>query len=190
MRKQAPMWDRETKVCAAIGLQADLLETLRACIELHEMGPVEAQALVCFETVSKRRGRSGLFMKMAGADSRCVNQAVIVAPRRLVWAQREDDGEAHAHWAWLERLDITDYEKSPEAQLIPDHGLQVHGIVVHGSIGTLFFGFGEGPDADHARRVLKDAVRAAHGEGRATDTATEAEGDGRTTSATAPGPFG
>lgn len=173
MRKQEPPWERETRVCAAIGLQADLLETLRACIDHYEMGSVEAQALVCFETLSKRVGKSGLFMKMAGAGWKSVTQAVVVTPKRLVWAQREDDGAPHAHWAWLDRLDITDYEKSPEAGLIPDHGLQVHGIEVHGSIGTLFFGFGEGPDATRARQVLKDAVRAAHGEGPAAGAAPE-----------------
>ena len=34
-----------------------------------------------------------------------------------------------------------------------------------GDTGALFFGFGEGPDAGHARQVLKDAARAAHGDG-------------------------
>jgi len=165
VRQQQRQWDRETRVCATIGLDADLLVALRELIEQNEMGPVEAQALVCFETVSRRTGRTGLFMKMAGADMKAVTQAVVVTPTRLVWAQREDEGEPHAHTAWLDQLDVSDYEKSPAAHLISDRGLQVHGIESSGEIGTLFFGFGEGPDADHARRVLKDAVRAAHGEG-------------------------
>ena len=162
-------WERETRVCPPIGLSTDLLEALRATIQDHEMGPVEAQALVCCETVSRRTAKAGLFMKMAGADAKTMTQAVIVTPTRLVWAQREDDGEPHAHWAWLAQLDVRDYEKGPEAGLIPDHGLQIHGIESQGSVGTLFFGLGEGPDADHARQVLKDAIRAAHGEGPAAD---------------------
>lgn len=61
---------------------------------------------------------------------------------------------------------MTDYEKNPESALMPDHGLLVSGIAAgEGTTGTLFFGFGEGPDAGHARQVLKDAARAAHGEG-------------------------
>lgn len=157
-------WERETRVCRTIDLEADLLESLRECIREHEMGPVEAQALVCFETVSRRTGRAGLLMRMAGAAAKGMTVAVVVTPTRFVWAQREDEGEPHAHWAWLARLDVSDYEKSPETQLIPDHGLQIHGLEQQGRIGTVFFGFGEGPDADRARQVLRDAVRAAHGE--------------------------
>jgi len=163
-------WKRETRVCPTIGMSADLLDTIRATIQELEMGPVEAQALVCCETASRRTGKAGLLMKMAGADTKTMTQAVIVTPTRLVWAQREDDDAPHAHWAWLDRLDAVDYEKGPAAGLIPDRGLQIHGIESQGSVGTLFFGFGEGPDADHARQVLKDAIRAAHGEAPAEGT--------------------
>jgi hypothetical protein len=136
------------------------------------MGPVEAQALVCFETVSRRTGKAGLLTRMAGSGMTTLTQAVVVTPTRIVWAQREDEAEPHAHWAWLTRLEVSDYEEGPEAGLIADHGLQVHGIESNGQTGTLFFGFGEGPDADHARQVLKDAVLAAHGEGPAPEAET------------------
>lgn len=169
MRPQPRQWERQTRVCATIGLAPDLLETLRAFVEERELGPVEAQALVCFETVSRRTAKAGLFMKMAGAGFKTLTQAVVVTPTRFVWVQREDENGPHAHAAWLDRLDVTDYEKSPDAQLIPDTGLQVYGIEAQGGIGTVFFGLGEGPDADRARQVLKDAVRAAHGEGAARD---------------------
>jgi hypothetical protein len=161
-----PEWERSTRVCPSIDLQTDLLEALRAHVENRELGPVEAQALVCFETVSRRTKRAGLLMRMGGAGHETTAQAVIITPTRLVWAQRADDGEPNASSQLLARLDLADYEKGPGAQLIPDHGLEVHGIEAQGGhVGTLFFGLGEGPDADHARQVFKDAVRAAHGEG-------------------------
>ncbi len=160
-----PEWERTTRVCPSIAFQTDLLEALRAHVGARELGAVESQALVCFETVSHRLKKAGLLMKLGGADHKEITQAVIVTPTRLVWAQR-DDTTAHAHSQLLARLDISDYEKGPGAQLIPDHGLEVHGVEAQGGlVGTLFFGMGEGPDADHARQVLKDAVRAAHGEG-------------------------
>ena len=161
-----PEWERSTRVCPSIDLQADLLEALRAHAESRELGPVEAQALVCFQTRSRRIGKAGLLMKLAGADHKEITQAVIVTPTRLVWAQRGDADAPSAHSQLLSRLDVTDYEKSPAVQLLPDHGLEVHGIEAQGGhTGTLFFGMGEGPDADHARQVLKEAVRVAQGEG-------------------------
>jgi len=43
---------------------------------------------------------------------------------------------------------------------------EVQGITAaEGRVGTLFFGLGEGPDADRARQALKASARAAHGEG-------------------------
>ena len=171
-----PQWERATQVCPSIDLPTDLLEALRAHAESRELGPVEAQALVCFQTQSRRIGKAGLLMKLAGADDKEITQAVIVTPTRLVWAQRGDgDAAPGAHSQLLSRLDVIDYEKSPAAQLLPDHGLEIHGIEAQGGhVGTLFFGMGEGPDADHARQVLKEAVRAAQGEGPrpAADAAT------------------
>jgi hypothetical protein len=160
-----PEWERSTRVCPSIDFRPDLLDALRAHVDARELGPVEAQALVCFETVSRRLKKARLSMRLGGAGHGEMTQAVIVTPTRLVWAQRADDGDPSAHSQLLARLDVGDYEKGPAAQLLPDHGLEVHGIEAQGGhVGTLFFGLGDGPDADRARMALKDAVRAAHGE--------------------------
>ena len=158
-------WERATRVCPTLDLQSDLLAALRDHIEARELGAAEAQALVCFETVSRRIVKAGLLMRLGGAGHKLLTQAVIVTPTRLVWAQITDDDEPNAHSELLAKLEVTDYEKSPQYALLPDHGLQVTGVAAGGQTGTLFFGFGEGPDAEHARQILKDAARAAHGEG-------------------------
>ena len=173
-----PDWERSTRVCPSIDLQTDLLQALRELVEARELGPVEAQALVCFETASRRTKKASLLMRMGGAaDHKTMMQAVIVTPTRIVWAQRADDGVPSAHTQLLSRLDVADFEKGPGAQVIPDRGLEVHGIeAMGGTVGTLFFGLGEGPDADHARHVFKEAVRASHGEGPAPGARAPAAG--------------
>lgn len=173
-----PDWERSTRVCPSIDLQTDLLQALRELVEARELGPVEAQALVCFETASRRTKKASLLMRMGGAAGhKTMMQAVIVTPTRIVWAQRADDGVPSAHTQLLSRLDVADFEKGPGAQVIPDRGLEVHGIeAMGGTVGTLFFGLGEGPDADHARHVFKEAVRASHGEGPAPGARAPAAG--------------
>ncbi len=159
-------WARETRVCHTIELRPDLLAALRAHIEEHELEGAEAGALVCFETTSRRTKKPGLMERMAGAGFTSLTQAVVVTATRLLWAQGTDDDEAFARSELLAKLEVTDYEKSPAFGLMPDHGIEVQGVVgVQGRVGTVFFGFGEGPDADRARHVLKAAVKAAHGEG-------------------------
>jgi hypothetical protein len=167
-----PEWERSTRICPSIEFDPGLLQAMRDYIALHELGPVEAQALVSFETVSRRLKKPGFTMRLAGAGHMEMRQAVLVTPTRLVWAQRAGKGESFASSQLLARLDLIDYEKSPAAQMIPDHGLEVHGIEAQGSIGSLLFAMGEGPDADRARRIFKEAVRAAHGEGPAPQTTT------------------
>ena len=104
--------------------------------------------------------------RMAGAGFKSMTQAVLVTPTRLLWAQATDDEEAFARSELLAKLEVTDYEKGPAFALMPDHGVEVQGVAAsEGRVGTLFFGLGEGPDADQARHVLKAAVKAAHGEG-------------------------
>jgi hypothetical protein len=159
-------WERTTRVCATIDLRPDLLAAIRDYVELHELGATEAQALVCFENVSRRAKKPSLMERLGGAGHKTMTQAVIVTATRLLWAQRSDDEEAFARSELLGGLEVTDYEKGPGFELLPDHGVEVFGIRAgEGRVGTLFFGMGEGPDADKARMVLKDAVRAAHGEG-------------------------
>lgn len=159
-------WARETRVCPTIDLRPDLLAALRASIEQHELEGAEAAALVCFETTSQRTKKPGLVERMAGAGFKTLVQAVLVTPTRLIWAQATDDDEAFARSELLAKLEVTDYEKGGTFDLMPDHGVDVQGITAtQGRVGTLFFGLGEGPDADHARAVLKAAVKAAHGEG-------------------------
>lgn len=166
MKPQKSEWERTTRVCSSIALQPELLAALREHIEARELGGAEAQALVCWETVNTRIAKAGLLMRLGGAGHKQLTQAVLVTPTRLIWAQRADDDEAFARSELLTRLDVADFEKSPAFALIPDHGVEVSGIDAgQGTTGTLFFGLGEGPDADHARQVLKEAVRAAHGEG-------------------------
>lgn len=167
-------WQRSTRVRSTIGLQPELLAAIRAHVEELELGAVEAEALVCFETVSTRTKKPGFVERMSGGGNKTLTQAVIVSPTRLVWAQRRDDAAPTAQSALLARIDVTDYEKGPAAQLLPDHGVEVYGIPgVGGLVGTLFFGLGDGPDADRARHVLKEAVKAAHGEGPPTGTTNE-----------------
>lgn len=159
-------WARETRVCHTIDLRPDLLAALRACIAEHELEGAEAGALVCFETTSRRTKKPGLIERMAGAGFKALVQAVLVTPTRLIWAQATDDDEAFARAELLAKLEVTDYEKGETFDLMPDHGVEVQGIVgMQGRTGMVFFGLGDGPDADRARSVLKAAVKAAHGEG-------------------------
>lgn len=161
-----PAWQRETRVCPTIAVRPDLLAALRAHLELHELGDAEAKALVCFETRSTRTGKPSRLERVSGSGHSALTQAAIVTPTRLVWAQAADDDAAAAHSELLATLDVTDYEKGPAFGLLPDHGIEIKGIVAPGGeVGMQFFGLGEGPDADRARHVLKSAVKAAHGEG-------------------------
>jgi hypothetical protein len=159
-------WAREMRVCHSIDLLPDLLAALRATIEQYELEGAEAQALVCFETTSRRTKKPGRMERMAGTGFTRMVQAVLVTPTRLVWAQATDDDEAFAKSELLAKLEVVDYEKLPAFPLMSDHGVEIEGTTgPRGRTGALFFGLGEGPAADRARAVLKTAVKAAHGEG-------------------------
>jgi hypothetical protein len=81
-------WRRDTRVCAPIALQADLLAAIRAHVEERELGPVESHALVCFETTSRRTAKPSLVERLGGMGHKTLAQAVIVTPTRFLLAQR------------------------------------------------------------------------------------------------------
>ncbi len=153
-------WERDTRVRATIALRPDLLAAMRAHLDLHELSDAEAQALVCFETVSRRTGKPSRIERKAGGGHMTMTQAVVVTPTRLIWAQAADERETLATSELLARLEVTDYEKGPAYGLIPDHGVEIAGIAgPEGRVGTLFFGLGEGPDADRARHMPRARTR-------------------------------
>jgi hypothetical protein len=159
-------WERETRICATIALRPDLLSAIRAHLELHEITEAEAQALVCFETASRRLKKPSRLERKMGVGHMAMAQAVMVTPTRLIWATGAQGDEPFAKSELLANLEVTDYEKGPGFDIIPDHGIDIQGIrAMGGTVGSLFFGLGEGPDADRARHILKSAVKAAHGEG-------------------------
>lgn len=159
-------WERDTRVCSNVQLRPDLLDAIRAHLELHEITEAEAKALVCFETASRRLKKPSRLERKMGVGQMAMAQAVMVTPTRLIWATGADDDKAFAKSELLANLEVTDYEKGPGFDMIPDHGVNVQGVrAMGGTVGSLFFGLGEGPDADRARHILKAAVKAAHGEG-------------------------
>ena len=89
----------------------------------------------------------------------------MVTPDWLFVASRPDKDESVAVMAFrLRDLEAKDFARSEMAMLALDSGVEVTGATLGGlERVTMFVPLADGPDGDHLRRTLFEAVRVAGG---------------------------
>src|SRR5579859_8064205 len=113
-------YTRVTRECAVGELKPELLAAIRAYAQAHELGQVEADALLCCETRSERK-KKGFLASLGGGDPDALNQVgLILTPQWLVWARNGARSGTVVSAARLRDVQVSAY-RSP---LIPDSGLE------------------------------------------------------------------
>jgi hypothetical protein len=113
-------WKRSTREVIFEQLPSDIKAEIQKHIELHNLGGILSDALMCIETNSEKI-KKGLF-----GSAQSVQQCAMVTPRWLVWAVSDAKSQA-ALSALLRDVAIQDYADTPFVKLVPDSGIQVHG---------------------------------------------------------------
>ena len=158
-------YERDTRGCTMLDMDGGLATAIRAEIERHELGGVEAAALACGETHSKRVKRGGFFGTLLGGQPKVTDHGWLITPEWLFLAVRSDRAREATVMAFrLRDLEALDFARSEMAALTADTGVELTGAPL-GSVDRvgMFAPLGEGPDGDHLKRVLFEAVRAAGG---------------------------
>ena len=126
-------WKRLTKEVQLDGLMPEMVAEIRKHVELYNLGPILADALMCVQTDSEKI-KKGLF---GGAE--VVYAGAVVTPRWLVWATSGTKTQTSASSAQLNDVTIQDYAESSFANMIPDSGLNVSGRFTDASDDGLIF---------------------------------------------------
>ncbi len=143
---------RETKIES---LSPELKAAVEKHIELHNLGPILNDALICIESNSEKI-KKGLF---AGPGAKAVKSTVILTPRWLIEIIKSDHDAAFARSAQLADITVTDYEKSPFYSKIPDTGIEVSGRFTDASeISMSFIGLGKDVVGEKFKAMLIEAV--------------------------------
>jgi hypothetical protein len=146
-------WKRTTKEVSVEGLPAEITDAIRRHIEQHNLGPILADVLMCIQTDSEKTEK-GFF----GGTER-VQMAAALTPRWLVWSIAEPKTGPTVLSAQLIDVTVQDYAQTPLADMVPDSGIQVHGMFTGASESvSAFIGLDEGTAGNKFRKLLIKTV--------------------------------
>ncbi|MFT3893526.1 MAG: hypothetical protein QM730_18005 [Anaerolineales bacterium] len=114
-------WKRTTKEVPFEGLMPEMVTEIKKYIELYNLGPILADALMCIQTDSEK-AKKGLF-----GSAEMVHQGAVVTPRWLVWVVNGTKTSTAVMSAQLKDVVIKDYAHTQFAKMVPDTGIEVSG---------------------------------------------------------------
>ena len=154
---------RSTRECNFEQLRPEIVTALRDHIQRYELGDVERETLICCETTNERIKKPGLFDRLIGGDLGPVHYVgIVVTPRYLIWARSGTKDGVTVLSARLRECEVLDYANTPQAQLMPDTGLEVTAMFTGATQrGQTFIGLGPEPSAQNLRQILKQAMQQA-----------------------------
>lgn len=144
-----PDWKRLTKEVQFDALMPEMVAEIRKHVELYNLGPILADALMCVQTDSEKV-KKGLF---GSAD--VVHQGVVLTPRWIIWAVNGTKLGTAVLSAQLRDVVVKDYAQTQFAKMVPDSGIEVSGHFTDASENASAF---IGLDENAAGRKFKEAV--------------------------------
>jgi hypothetical protein len=150
-------YQRTTRECSFNDFAPEIIQAIRKYAEKHQFGNIEAEAVMCAETVSEKITQ-GFFSKIFGGANYAQNVSMMVTPERLLWCAPDSRNNAIVLSARLSEIEISDFA-SP---LVEDEGLNVFGFINQSPERVqAFLGLGAENAAQKFRETLKEAARRA-----------------------------
>lgn len=150
-------YQRTTRECSFNDFRPEIVRAIRNYAEKHELGNVEADALMCAETVSEKV-KSGFFSKIFGGANYARNVSMLITPERLLWCALDSRNDAVVLSARLTEIEVGDFRSN----LVEDGGLNVFGFINQSPERLqAFIGLGAEAAAQKFREAVKEAAERA-----------------------------
>lgn len=147
-------YQRNTKQSNFSSLPTETIASFKKYFEKNELGNVEAEIIMCCETISTKI-KQGFFGKLFGGDNFAQNTAMFFTPTRLFWGTTDQKNQITILSAKLKDIEIKDFNSN----LIEDNGLDIFGFINQSPKRVqAFIGFGEETFAEEFRKRLKETA--------------------------------
>jgi hypothetical protein len=147
-------YHRTTRECPVSLLRSELLRAVRNYFQEHELGDLEAETLLCYETVSTKKSTSRLVSWLNDDVDTTVHTGILFTSQWLIWVRSGDQSGIQLASADLKQISV----KTHISILTGDTGLEVSGYIEE-SKGVMR-GF-IGMESDLAAQKFCDAVNQA-----------------------------
>jgi hypothetical protein len=130
-------YDRTTRECPVTQLRPELIQAIRDYFQAHKLGDLEAEILMCCETISRKKDASRLPPWLTGEMDTIIYTGTLLTSQRLIWVRSGDRSGCLLNAANLKDIQV----KVFNSKLTKDSGLEVLGYLegsqkrVQGHIG-------------------------------------------------------
>jgi hypothetical protein len=134
-------YTRSTRECSVGQVRPELLRALEEYFQKNSLGDLEAETLLCCETVSEKKEMGRLVTWLGGKAEPLVYTAMLLTSTHLVWARGSQQTSINVNAADLKFIRV-----KPFASLfITDSGLEISGLL--GNTRGMALGYiGMGPE--------------------------------------------
>jgi hypothetical protein len=83
-------YNRTTRECSLSQLQPELLQAIQDYFLEHRLGSLEAEALMCCETISSKKSTSKLVSWLSGSTDDTIHTGMLLTSEWLIWVHHGD----------------------------------------------------------------------------------------------------
>lgn len=133
---------RTTRECSVRQFQPELLQPIQNYFQEHRLGALEAEALLCCETLSKKKSAGKMASWLSGNLDTTIYTGMLLTSEWLIWVQHGDQSGTRLNAADLKQIRAEVYN-SP---LTKETGLEIFGYISDSKIRVRgYIGMGAGP---------------------------------------------
>ncbi len=118
-------YTRTTRECSVSQLYPELLQATQNYFQEHRLGSLEAETIMCCETVSKKKSNSKLASWLSGNPDTTIYTGMLLTSQWLIWVHHGDQSGTRLNAANLKQIRAEIYS-SP---LTKDSGLEIAGYI-------------------------------------------------------------
>ena len=118
-------YDRTTRECPVSQLHPELLQAIQSYFQEHKLGHLEAETLICCETISKKKSSGRLASLLKGELDTTIHTGMLLTSQWLIWVQRGDLSGTLLNAANLKEIQTRAYTSI----LTRDTGLEIFGYI-------------------------------------------------------------
>ena len=118
-------YNRTTRECSVSQLHPELRRAIRSYFEEHQLGNLEAETLMCCETISEKKNLGGLASLLQKGQDTTIHTGMLLTSQWLIWARKGDQTSIVLNAANLKDIQAKDYLSI----LTKDVGLEISGYI-------------------------------------------------------------
>ena len=147
-------YTRTTRECSVSQLRPELRQAIESYFQEHKLGALQAETLMCCETISRKKSTDKMFSWLSGKSDTTVYTGMLLTSQWLIWVHHGDQSGTLLNAADLKQI-RAEFYTSP---LTKDSGLQIVGFI--GDAKNRVRGY-VGMGADPAAQKFCEEVRQA-----------------------------